>query len=303
MIRYKLLLVLIIPLIFSSCKKFRRTGLPFGDVKRTHFTEARRIYTNGLKFDKQGYQLEPSWMLFFISDDSVNVYSPKTKRYYGFHVYFDHDSIFNMVDAWFKVKKITADSLILQALRVENKIIKDDDDGSKVFLTFYSDRYIKSQNIDKIKAMALPSKKDTAFVKERSALVNAKPDSVFAAREPVVLKSKSPLIKVEKVKNESTPINEVDAADDYLAPEYNITIHKAYEGFSYIIYVYVDDKGKITFRNSAVPLMSDVKAAYEKVMRGIVDGYLKRYLDVIPGKTLGIPHTTSILLNIDGKVD
>ena len=303
MIRHRLLLILIIALIFFSCKRFRRLGLPFGDVKGTHFTEVRRIYTNGLKFDKQGYQLEPSWKLYFISDDSVNVYSPKMKTYYGFHVYFDHDSVFNMVDAWFKVKKIAPDSLVLQALRVENKIILDDDDGSKVFLTFYSDRYIKANDAEKIRTMGLPGKKDTAFVKQRSAQVNAKPDSTFAAREPVVLKSRSSLIKVEKVKNESTPINEVDAADDYLAPEYNITIQKAYEGFSYIMYVYVDEKGKMTFRNSAVPLMPEFKASYEQVMRGIVDGYLSRYLDVTPGKTLGIPHTTCILLNVDGKLE
>ncbi|HTD39824.1 MAG TPA: hypothetical protein VK671_04330 [Mucilaginibacter sp.] len=303
MIRYKFLLILVVPLTFFSCKRFTRPGLPFEDVKGTHFTEVRRIYTNGLKFDKQGYQLEPSWKLYFISDDSVNVYSPKMKRYYGFHVYFDHDSVFNMVDAWFKVKKIAADSLILQALRVENKIIKDDDDGSKVYLTFYSDRFIKSHDNRKIMAMALPGRKDTTFIKARSELVNAKPDSTFAAREPVVFKSKSSLIKVEKVKNESTPINEVDAADDYLAPEYNITIHKAYEGFSYIMYVNVDDKGKMTFRNSAVPLMSNFKASYEQVMRGIVDGYLTRYLDVTPGKTLGIPHNTSVLLNVNGKIE
>lgn len=303
MIRYKFLLILIFPLIFSSCKKFRRPGLPFGDVKGIHFTEVRRIYTNGLKFDKQGYQLEPSWKLYFISDDSVNVFSPKMKRYYGFHVYFDHDSIFNMVDAWFKVKRISADSLILQALRVENKIIEDDDEGSKVFLTFYADRYIRSHRAGKIMEMALPGKKDTAFVKKRSVLVNEKPDSTFAAREPVVLKSRSSFVRVEKVKNESTPINEVDDAQDYLAPEYNITIHKAYQGFRYIMYVYVDYKGKMTFRNSVVPLMPEFKATYEQVMRGIVNGYLTRYLDVTPGKTLGIPHTTCILLNIDGKVE
>jgi len=239
----------------------------------------------------------------FVSDDSVNVYSPKMKRYYGFHVYFDHDSIFNMVDAWFKLKKLAPDSMILQALRVEKKIIKDDDEGSKVMLTFYSDRYIQSHNAKKIAGMALPGKRDTAFVKMRSNEVNIKPDSSFAAREPVTLVSKSPLLKVEKLKAESTPINEVDAADDYLAPEYNITIHKAYQGFNYIMYVYVDDKGKMALRNSAVPLMPEFKASYEQVMRGIVDGYLTHYLDIRPGKTLGIPHTTYVLLNVEGKVE
>ncbi|MDO3625772.1 hypothetical protein [Mucilaginibacter sp. BT774] len=303
MTRLRFLVILLIPLLCFSCKKFRRPGLPFGDFKGTHFTEVQRIYTNGLKFDKQGYQLEPSWRLFFVSDDSVNVYSPKTKRYYGFHVYFDHDSTFNMVDAWFKLRKLAPDSMILQALRVENKIIKDHDEGSKVLLTFYSDRYIKSHDSRKIMAMGLPCKKDSAFVKLRSKQVNTQPDSTFSAREPVVLKSKTPLVKVEKVKNESTPINEADAADDYLAPEYNITIHKTYEGFNYIMYVYVDERGKMTFRNSVVPLMPEFKASYEQVMRGIVDGYLMHYLDITPGKTLGISHSTCILLNVAGKLE
>lgn len=240
--------------------------MPFAEVKGTRFTEVRRININGLKFDRQGYQLEPLWKLYFVSDDSVNVYSPKMKRYYGFHVYFDHDSIFNMAGAWFEVKKIAADSIVSQALRVEGKIIKDDE-GSKVFLTFYSDQYIGTHDAQEIKALGCPGKKGTLFVKERSALVNVKPDSAFAARQPVVLKSRSLLIKVAKVKNEPTPINEAGAADDYLAPEYNITVHKAYEGFSYMMYVYVDEKGKMTFRNSVVPLMPGLKASYLQVMR------------------------------------
>ena len=303
MIRRRFYLPLLLVLLCFSCKNVRRVGLQFGNFKYIHFIEVKRVYTNGLRFNNHGYQLEPLWKLSFVSDDSVNVFSPKMKRYYGFHVYWDHDSIFNMVDAWFKLKKLTKDSMVVQALRVEEKVIKDDDEGSKVVLTFYSDKYIKSQDAKKIQAMGLPGKKDTTFILKRIKEASVNPDSSFAAREPVILKSNSPKITVEKVKNESTPVNEVDAADDYLAPEYNITIHKAYEGFNYIIYVYVDDKGKMTFRNSVIPLMPEFKASYEQVMRGIVNGYLMHYLDITPGKTLGIPHTTYILLNVNGKVN
>lgn len=151
--------------------------------------------------------------------------------------------------------------------------------------------------------MGLPGKKDTAFIQKRIAKTNADPDSLFAAREPVVLKNISPLIKVAKVERESTPVDKVDPSEAYMEPEYNITIHKAYEAFSYIMYVYVDDKGKMTFRNSAVPLMPEFKDSYEQVMRGIVNGYLTHYLEITPGKTLGIPHTTYILLNVNGQVD
>ena len=300
--QFGFLLLILTSALYISCSHFHtKRGLPFGIVKGTHFTEVRRIFSNGLKFDKQGYQLEPSWNFYFISDDSVMVFSPKMRRYYGFHVYFDHDSIFNMVGAWFKVKKIANDSLILQALRVENKIILDDDEGSKVFLTFYSDSYIKSHTAERIQKMGIPGARDTLFIKARTKLANDKIDSAFAAREPVALNSKSKLVTVEKVKSVSTPIEEIDSSDDYIAPEYNITIHKAYEDFDYSFYVYVDDKGKMHFRKSTIPYLPEYKATYEQVMKGLIDGYLYHYLDITPGSTLGTAHASSVLLNVEGK--
>jgi len=300
--QFGFLLLLLTSAFCISCNHFHaKKGLPFGAVKGTHFTEVRRIFSGGLKFDKQGYQLEPSWNLYFISDDSVMVFSPKTKRYYGFHVYFDHDSIFNMVGAWFKVKKIATDSLVLQALRVENKIILDDDEGSKVLLTFYSSLYIKSHSCETIRKMGIPGPKDTLFINARTQLANAKIDSAFAAREPVALHTKSRFVAVEKVKNAPTPIQEIDSSDDYLAPEYNITIHKAYEDFDYSFYVYVDDKGKMYFRKPTIPYLPEYRATYEQVMKGLIDGYLCHYLDIVPGSTLGIARASSVLLNVEGK--
>ncbi len=302
--RYGLLLLILISAVYISCNRtHHKKTLPFGTVRGTHFTEVRRIFDNGLKFDKQGYQLEPAWDLYFIADDSVLVLSPKTKKYYGFHVYFDHDSIFNMVGAWFKLKKIARDSVILQALRVEEKVIEDNDEGSKVYLTFYSDRYKKSRPAAYIQKMGLPGPKDTLFIKARAKLANSKMDSAFAAREPVVLTSKTPRVAVEKVKNVPTALEDIDAADDYLAPEYNITIHKAYEAFDYSFYAYVDADGKMYFRKSVVPQMHEFQATYEKVIKGIINGYLQHYLEVTPGKTLGIAHTSSILVNVTGKTD
>jgi hypothetical protein len=301
---YCCLLLVLISVLDISCNQYHpKKSLPFSTVAGTHFTEVQRVFDNGLKFDKQGYQLEPSWDLYFLSDDSALVLSPKTKKYYGFHVYFDHDSIFNMVDTWFKVKKIAKDSLVFQALRVENKIILDEDEGSKVVLAFYSDRYIKSHPAVNIQKMGMPGVKDTLFIKSRANLANNNMDSAFAAREPVILKSKTSRITVEKVKNVSTPLEKIDPSDDYLAPEYNITIHKAYEAFAYSFYVFVDDKGKMNFRNSTVPLMPEFKAAYEQVMKNIVNGYLQHYLEITPGNTLGIAHTSYILLNVTGKTE
>ena len=55
------------------------------------------------------------------------------------------------------------------------------------------------------------------------------------------------------------------------------------------------------FWKSSVLYSSEYKATYEKVMKGIADGYLQRYLKITPGNTLGIAHTSSILLNVKGK--
>lgn len=298
------LLLLLIPAINISCNRHPvKRSLPFGAVKGINFTEVRRVFNTGMVFDKAGYQLEPLWQLHFVSDDSVRAFSPKMKRYYGFHVYFDHDSIFNMLDAWLKLRKIDKDSLVFQAQRVRNKIILDDDEGSNVFMTFYSDRYIKSKGAEKIRQIGLPGRKDTLFIKSRTILANNNMDSAFSARIPVVLRSKTPLVKVEKVKNISTPINKVDASVDYLYPEYNITIHKAYEDFGYSFYVFVTDKGRMYFQKSTIPYLPEFKASYEKIIKGIIAGYLQHYLEVTPGNTLGIAHTTSILLNVNGKRD
>jgi len=298
--RLYILLTILISAAFLSCNR-HGYGLAFSDVKGTHFTEVRRAFNTGLVFDKIGYQLEPSWRFYFETDISVKVFSPKMKRYYSFHIYFDHDSIFNMVDTWFWLKKMNNDSMVLRTLRVENKQVKDNDEGSNVYMTFYSDEYLKKHSPANIQKMGIPGSKDTAYIKAKSILANTHVDSAFSARVPVVLKSNSPFVKVEKIKSVSTPMNKIDPSIDYLYPEYNITIHGAYEDFGYIFTVFVDDKGEMHFGESMIPYLPEFKANYEHVIKSIIAGYLKRYLQVTPGTTLGISHTSSIYLNVTGK--
>jgi hypothetical protein len=49
--------------------------------------------------------------------------------------------------------------------------------------------------------------------------------------------------------------------------------------------------------------MPEFKKAYEQIMKTITAGYLQHYLEVTPGKTLGIAHTSSILVNVTGKTE
>lgn len=297
-----LLPLLLFTVVFVSCK--RRIGLSFGDVKGINYTEVRRQFDNGLVFDKQGYQLSPVWQFHFISDDSVRVYSPKAHKYYGFHVYYDHDKIFNMIDSWQELKALTPDSLVFRALRVDDKRqILEDDEGSKVYMTFYSDSYLKKKSAQVIKHMGEPTKKDTVFIKERSKIANATLDSAFSARNPVVLKGNNPFVKVELVQKSRSPLDEFDPAEDYMYPEYDITIHHAYEDFGYSFSAYVDALGVIHFRKSSIPYSQEFKNTYENVIKGIISGYLTKYINVSPGNTLGIAHTSMIMLNVTGKRD
>ncbi len=286
-----------------SCSH-RKYGLPFDQVKDIHFNEVRRVFSDGLVFDKQGYQLEPVWRFHFISNDSVQVFSPKKQRYYGFHVYYDHDQIFNMIDSWLVLRKMSADSLVFQSLRVNDKreIILNDE-GSKVFMTFYADAYLKNKNPETIKKMGLPGAKDTAYIRQRSKLANSILDSGFSARQPVSIKSSSPYVIAERVVKTEDPLSDMDPSEDYLYPEYNITIHHAYEDFAYAFSAYINDKGKILFRKSQIPYDHEFAASYEKTIKAILAGYVERYVQVTPGSTLGIRHTSIVLINLTGKKD
>jgi hypothetical protein len=297
-----LLLLLIIVFACNSCNRNKRQGLPFGDMKGIHYTEVRRIFNTGLVFDKQGYQLAPVWRFYFVSDDSVQVFSPKKQRYYGFHIYYDHDLIFNMVDSWLQMLKLTPDSILFRTLRVnEKREILLDDEGSNVYMTFYSDAYLKKKKAEVVKRMGLPSAKDTAYIKTRSALANRVLDSAFSAREPVIMKSTSLFVQAERVVKQEDPLSDMDPAEDYLYPEYNITIHHAYEDFGYSISAFVDEKGGVYFRKSQIPYSHEFETTYDKIIKSIIAGYVARYVNVTPGTTLGIPHTSIIVLNLTGK--
>lgn len=296
------LLLLLIVFLFNSCNRNKRQGLPFGDMKDIHYTEVRRIFNTGLVFDKQGYQLAPVWKFHFVSDDSVQVFSPKMQKDYGFHIYYDHDLIFNMVDSWLQMLKLTPDSIVFRTLRVnEKREILLDDEGSNIYMTFYSDAYLKKKNDETVKNMGMPSAKDTAYIKVRSALANRVMDSAFSAREPVVMKSTSPFVTAERVIKKEDPLSDMDPAEDYLYPEYDITIHHAYEDFGYSISAFVDAKGGVHFRKSQIPYSHEFEASYDKIIKSIIEGYVARYVNVISGTTLGIPHTSIIVLNLTGK--
>lgn len=297
--RFRLfLLFLLLTAGLWSCKyknPSESKRVSFKKVAGINYIEVRRRFADGLSFNKYGYELTPSWKLSFYSDDSARVFSPDSGRFLGFHVTLDHDSLFYVARAWFRAKKITKDSLVCQVMKVQSNVIYLD--KSSVYITFYSDKYIRDVLHTVPEALTSKTKRDTLFIQKRSAQINANPDSAFAAREPLVLQSKSPLAKVSKVGVKANVMNNYDNSDEYMFPEFNITIDQAYQDFYYSFLVTVDYKGDLHFQNS---LMKSFDGSSEKIMKGVMNGYVKTYISIKPGSTFGIPHNSFAILNVKG---
>ena len=267
-------------------------------IKGIKFTEVRRQFDNGLSFSPVGYQLVPEWRISFPSMDSVNIYSPRKGRFLNAPVMFDHDSIFNVAWAWLRLRYLKKDSMQFQVLHVTDKVIHQE--KTHVYMTFYTNDYITNVLHKDTAHMWHPSRRDTDYIRAKAALANRIPDSAFAGTDPAMLKAKSPLISINK---ETVPLDDVNGGktyDEYLLPTYNITIHKAYDDFNYLFSAFVDEKGTLIFRKSNQMVMPEFEKSTLATMKGITDGYLKLYLEVTPGKTLGIAHTSIVLLNVTG---
>jgi hypothetical protein len=298
-----LVLLILTVAFFTSCKQKPAPVKVQPSFKLVHgigFTEVKRTFKSGVSFSDQGFQLESNWKLTFLSDDSVHIYSPEKKKFFNCPVIFDHDSIFNVAWAWMRLKKLTKDSIKFQVLEVEDKEILDD--RSVVYMTLYADNYIKNVLHTDSATLVKPSKQDTAYIKHKTALAETDPKYAFSARVPVSLKSNSPLLTVQKTSVTEDVVNNITIADDYLTPEFNITIRKAYDDFSYPFTILVDKKGQLNFGKSVVDMsMSpEFKESRDRVMKGIMNGYLKHYLNVTPGTTLGIAHASKIIVNVKG---
>lgn len=289
-------------LLFTSCKDQPAKGfksLPFfADVKGTQFIEVRRAFDTGLSFNQQGFQLEPGWRMKFLSDDSVKLYNPLEDRSYNFHVHYDHDSVINMARVWLRVKKVSADSLKFQLLQVEGRNVSGE--RSNIFMTFYADRYIKEVLKKDAEDLKKPSRADSQFIRHKVRMAANRPARAFAAREPVVLRSRSPAITVEKEKVSPDVLTGQGLSDQYISPEYRIRIQPAYKDFNYSFTVIVDTAARMHFGKSTVHIMPEFEESRRRVMKGIMDVYLQNLLEITPGKTLGMTHPSVITVYVKG---
>jgi hypothetical protein len=277
----------------------KKAKLLLKSIKGIRYTEVKRVFDNGLSFNQDGYRLKPSWRLSFSSPESVNIFNPDSNFFINAPVKFDHDSIFNIAWAWLRLKSLNKDSLKFQVLKVEDRLIVDK--KPNVFITLYSDRYIRDiLHTDTVKLWR-PTTKDTLYIKHKATQANMNLDSAFAASQPVVLESKRPkVVSIKKIGLNNSLFDEVTSDDEYLSPEYDITIKNAYANFSYFFSVWVDDHGKLIFRKSMIFSYPEFKKASLTELKGIVDGYLNHYVSAIPGKTLGFTHSSIVILNVRG---
>jgi hypothetical protein len=207
----------------------------------------------------------------------------------------------NFAREWLRLIYVSKDSLVLQLLRVQSQ--KVNRELSTVYMRFYSEAYLNKLKTN-AEVLKRPRRKDTLYVKhliERANLNAKTPDSILSATEPVELRSNIKEITVIKRKLKKGDIN-YSPSDEYLYPEYDVVIHKAYKDFSFSFTALVDTNGKMTVGRFAV-MEPEFEAPQRKIRQAVIDVYLHRFLSIKPGSTLGIPHTTEIMLNVKGIKD
>lgn len=298
---FKIIVALLFISVLSSCVheyEERERRAEFEPVIGINYLEVRRAFPSGLSFHNSGYQLSPLWKLKFLSNKFAMVYSPDKNAMLKFPVTRDHDSLVNVANTWLKPMKITKDSLVLQVLSVEAKKVYFD--KSIVYMTLYSDEYLQKKGLN-IEELKKPNRADTLFIQKRAAMVNAGIDSGFAGTQTVIFKSLHPKVSVVKTEVHANLMNKLDASEAYMYPEYNIRIKNAYKNFAYSFWALVDVHGEIHYTQSVNYILPEFKESTIKTINSIIQGYMKEYLQVTPGKTLGIPHNSFVLLNISGK--
>lgn len=293
--------------LLISCKQrtiVRHDGekdlISFKSILGINYTEVARRLGNGLSFNQDGYQLEPDWHIKLVSNDSASIYSPTKKKYINFPLTRGYDSIFNTARTWFKVKKMTQDSLLLQLL--ESHADSIDTRGTRVFMTFYSDNFIKNVLHKDIAAIKAPSKQDTMFVK--SLVDSAEKDfyKAFSARQPAIVKSKSSLVKVNSRHATGDILNNFDISDDYMYPTYDIIIDRAYTNFYYSFSIIVDSQGGIYYEKPLVPFSGKgYELEYVAGSKAVMHKYFKNYFKILPGSTLGMTHPSSVSIHVEGR--
>lgn len=287
----------------SKDKPAPKVRLDLSPVMGIRYTEVKRRFSNGLSFDSMGFQQEPSWIIQFKNNDTVLAYDPKQKIMQGFHLQYDHATVYNFAKEYFRFNLVSKDSLVFQRLQVTGKEIANDI-RSDVNMTFYSDDYIKNKLHTTAEVLQRPSKKDTLFIAMLVAQANRNPenaDSVFAGRKIATLTPIDNRITVEFLSG-IDKLNGITESYDYLYPRYKLVIPGAYKDFAYEFNILIDKNGKPKLGKFFTNL-PEFREVRKKVLAGITSVYLENLLKIEPGSTLGMPHASEVTVTVTGKKD
>lgn len=279
------------------------SDLTFSDIKGIRFYEVKRRFKNGLSFNKDGFQQEPSWIIEVKKRDSIMVYSPTKNAMETVFLQFDHGKVYNFMREFFRVKNITKDSLILQRLHVDGrKIAGDEDYRSEVYCTYYSKDYIENTLRTTAAELQKPSQADSLFIAklvQQTLKEPTNPTLAFAATQPAVFLPNSRNVTVEKIST-IDELNKRNASVDYLYPIYRLRINKSYKDFNFSFSVLVDARGKLHVNRIDGIMQEDYKYR-KKLLDGITSVYLQNLFIIKPGSTLGMKHSSEVSLQVSGK--
>ena len=275
--------------------------LDFSPIIGIKYYEVKRRFSTGLSFNEMGFQQEPTWIIQFTSNDTVSAWSPQKQRMQPFYIIFDHGNVYNFAKEYFRIKKISKDSLLFQRLHLKGKEISSDI-RSDVNIVYYSEDYIKNRLKTTAEVLQRPTKADTAYIRSLVAKSNqapSNPKTAFAGRQPVVFTSLSPAVTTHKISTVNTLLGRTESYD-YLFPKYKIQISKAYQDFAYEISAVVDARGKVHL-TTLYFIQQEYLESKRKAVQGILDIYVRNLVKVTPGSTLGMVHSSEIKLILVGK--
>ncbi|MEC3881161.1 hypothetical protein [Parapedobacter sp. 10938] len=273
----------------------------FKPIVDIDFYEVRRSFDNGLAYDSIGFVQEAEWHIKFTREDAVQIYVPGSDSSFNFEITHDHDSFFHFARESWKVVDLNRDSLMLQRLSLDG--LRVNKMRSNVYMRFYAKDYLNTLGTS-LTRLREPRRQDTLFVRQMVQRANRNLDNVdssYSSKNYPKLASKSEMLEIERRQYDSLALMSQSSAYEYLYPEYDITIHRAYKDFYHTFSILVGPDGKMRLGKFFV--MPEFVESRRRVLKGIIDVYLQNLLDVTPATTLGMPHNSVVYLRVRGKED
>lgn len=271
----------------------------FTSIVDIDFYEVRRSFDNGLAYDSIGFVQEAEWHVKFTREDAIQIYVPGSDSSFNFEITHDHDSFFHFARESWKVIDLNRDSLMLQRLSLDG--LRVNKTRSNVYMRFYAKDYLNRLG-KSLEALREPRRQDTLFVQDMVGRANRNlnnVDSSYSSKNYPKLLSASEMLEIERRQYDSLELINQSSAYEYLYPEYDITIHRAYKDFYYTFSLLVGPDGKLRLGKFFV--MPEFEESRRRVLTGIIDVYLQHLLDVTPATTLGLPHNSVVYLRVRGR--